>query len=106
MNARVLLVQTTVSTPDEAGHLADTLIARRLAACVQMAAIKSTYRWEGELETAGEIRLDIKTSPARKEALLSALHELHPYDEPEILIIPVSEASEGYAKWVAEETSI
>jgi periplasmic divalent cation tolerance protein len=106
MNAPVLIVQTTVASTADAEKLAQALIERRLAACVQMSGITSVYRWAGEVQSGHEIRLDIKTSGARKDALLQGLKELHPYQVPELLVIDVDAAGVGYAKWVAEETAI
>ena len=100
----VIVLQTTLPDEERAAALARALVERRLAACVQRTAIRSTYRWEGLVEEADEVRLDAKTSPAALPRLLAFLHAAHPYDEPEILIAE-ARASEGYAAWAAAETA-
>ncbi|MEM9840007.1 MAG: divalent-cation tolerance protein CutA [Pseudomonadota bacterium] len=97
------VVTTTLPGQAEAEALARQLVEERLVACVQMTPITSVYRWEGNVETAPEVRLDCKTTEAKREALLARLSELHPYDVPEVLVTQV-EASEGYAAWAAAET--
>ena len=99
-----MIVTTTVTEEADARRLADLLIERRLAACVQVAAITSTYRWAGAARTAPEIRLDAKTTAARAGEAMAALRAAHPYDEPELIAVPVARASDGYAAWVREET--
>lgn len=104
MNGSVIIVQTTVASREEADKLADALVSRRLAACVQMTAIHSTYRWAGEVQNGTEYRLDIKTAAARKADLLKGLGKLHPYEVPEVLVFATDDAGLGYAKWVEDET--
>ena len=104
MNPSVVIVQTTVSSADEAEKLARALIDRRLAACVQFTTIRSVYRWAGEVQAGSEVRLDIKTAAERVPALKAGLADLHPYEVPELLVLTATDAGEGYANWVAEET--
>lgn len=105
MDGSLIIVQTTVASRDDAEKLSQELVTRRLAACVQIASIHSTYRWAGEVQTGAEFRLDIKTTAARQADLLKGLEQLHPYEVPEILVIPTTAAGEGYAKWVEDETT-
>ena len=100
----LIVVQTTLPDEKSADALARALVEGGLAACVQASAITSTYRWEGGIERANETRLDIKTTAARLGALLARLRADHPYDEPELVVLPVAWASEGYRAWVAAET--
>ncbi|MGC3985491.1 MAG: divalent-cation tolerance protein CutA [Pseudorhodoferax sp.] len=71
-------VLTTVGDMDAARALARTLVERRLAACVQLSAIESFYRWDGAVQHAPEVRLLCKTSAAAAPALRAAIVELHP----------------------------
>ena len=99
----LVIVTTTVADEADAERLSALLVERRLAACVQRSAMRSTYRWEGCLEDAREWRLDAKTAPERAEACAVALAEAHPYDVPEVVTLR-AEASKGYAAWVRAET--
>ncbi|MDN3576985.1 divalent-cation tolerance protein CutA [Chitinimonas viridis] len=94
------------NAPDEgcAKQLAEALIARQLAACVNLLApATSLYRWEGRLETATEIPMLIKTTAEAYPALEATLQELHPYDTPEIIALPVVAGLPAYLGWVAAE---
>ena len=99
----VAVVTTTVGGEADAERLAGMVVARRLAACVQACRIVSTYRWDGRVQREAEWRLDLKTTQARADALMAALAEAHPYDEPELVVTEVG-TSVGYAAWVAAET--
>ena len=98
------VVMTTCSTQD-AERLAMTLVERRLASCVQRIGIDSTYRWEGAVQNDPETLLLIKTRRDRYDGVAAFLAEGHPYDEPEVLMLPVSNASDGYARWLADEAA-
>lgn len=104
MDRSLLIVQTSVGSLADAERLARTLVTQRVAACVQMTPMQSVFWWEGEVQAEAEIRLDIKTAPARKEALLALLSRAHPYDVPEIVIHDDVGASEDYARWAVNET--
>lgn len=97
----LLAVFTTVATREQADALARAAIAQRLAACVQVEAIHSTYRWQGEVVSEPEQRLMFKTRRDRYAALEALLREQHPYKLPAIFALPVAEASADYAAWVA-----
>jgi len=95
------------NAPDEgtAKMLASALIERELAACVNLLAPASSYyRWQGTLETTTEIPMLIKTTAARYAALEAVLHELHPYDLPEIIALPVAAGLPAYLGWVQDAT--
>jgi periplasmic divalent cation tolerance protein len=98
----LLAVFTTVATPEQADDLARAAVERRLAACVQVEAIRSTYRWEGEVVTEPELRLMFKTDRSHGPALEALLRERHPYELPAIFALSVAEASADYAAWVRE----
>jgi periplasmic divalent cation tolerance protein len=97
--ARIVL--TTIDAPDAAHRIARTLVERRLAACVSLIPnLTSIYRWQGEVETATEFLLLIKTSNGQLSELEAALHELHTYDVPEFLVLPVDSGSKLYLDWL------
>lgn len=101
----VLQVQTTVGDPADADRLAELLVDGGLAACVQVIGpIRSRYRWRGVVESAEEWLLLIKTTAAAWPRVERAILDAHPYDEPELIAIPVEEGSPGYLAWVADGT--
>lgn len=99
-------VMTTVGSTEEARRLARALVERRLAACVQIVGpIFSTYRWEGAVEDAEEWLCFVKTRRDRYDEVEGAIRELHSYDTPEILAVPVVAGSAAYVRWLAESTA-
>jgi len=102
----VLLCYCTCPDETSARRIAGALVAERLAACVnRLPGIASTYRWQGEVTTDSEHLLLIKTTAARFEALRARLLELHPYDLPELIAVPVEQAHAPYLAWVREATA-
>ncbi len=101
----LLLVLTTVATRDEALALARTMVELRLAACAQVQAIESVYRWQGAVQQEGEFRLLLKTTAARYPALEAELRERHPYELPAIVAVPATIAFGPFADWVAGEVN-
>lgn len=97
-------VVTTTSSKEEADKIAGELVARRLAACVQVAGpITSTYHWQGKLETNQEWLCVIKTLRSRWADLEAAIRQLHSYDVPEILAFDVVTGHRDYLDWLAAE---
>ncbi len=97
------LVFTTAGSKDEAHEIAHALVERRLAACVNIAGpIKSVYRWKGEVEDAQEWLLIIKTTAAAFESVRDAIRELHSYELPECIMLPIEAGSAEYISWIGE----
>lgn len=96
-----------VSCPaDKADEMARTLVAERIAACVNtLPAIQSTYRWQGEVTSDSESLLLIKTVANRFETLQARVLALHPYELPEIIAVDLVRGHEPYLKWIAESVS-
>jgi periplasmic divalent cation tolerance protein len=97
--------QVTTTLPERAvaENLAATLVAERLAACAQiLGPISSTYRWKGAVEHAEEWYCYLKTTLGRLPELQKRIDELHPYDVPEVIAIPISHGDEEYLAWVRE----
>ncbi|MBN2537914.1 divalent-cation tolerance protein CutA [candidate division WOR-3 bacterium] len=97
-------LQVFTTLPDEAGaaRLARALVERRLAACAQVVGpVTSTYRWQGAVEQAQEWLCLMKTDRGHWPELEKAITELHPYDTPEIIALPITAASERYRAWLA-----
>ena len=103
MTETVQVITTTGTKPD-AHAIARAVVENRLAACVQVIGpITSTYWWQGEIETAEEWLCLIKTRADLFEQLEAAIKEVHPYDVPEILAVPVVAGSEDYLAWLDSE---
>ena len=102
----ILTVTTTVASAAEARELAKLLLARRLAACVQVEeGLTSFYRWQGRDCADAEVRLTIKTLPQCAGALQGAFAESHPYEVPQF-VAWTAQASEAYAAWVRGEVQV
>ena len=98
-----VLVLTTAGSEAEAQNIANQLVERRLAACVNIVPrIQSVYRWEGKVETAEEFLLIIKTTKARSVDVKAAIRELHSYELPECIVISMEDGSTEYLKWIEE----
>lgn len=101
----LVLVLTTMPSRQSALALARTLVTERLAACVNtLPGLASTYVWQGELTETEEVLCLIKTQRGRLGTFLPRLQQLHPYDVPEVLVIPVQAASEAYVTWALAAT--
>lgn len=99
------LLEVRVSVPDTAtgDTIAEALVGRGLAACVQvLGPITSVYSWEGVVERAEEWLVLAKTTGEAFDALAAAVGELHPYEVPEVLAVPVERAPQPYAEWLRE----
>lgn len=100
-----VLVLTTLPADADAAGFGRTLVEARLAACVNLLApMESIYRWEGRVERESERQLLIKTSRDRVPALWDRVRELHPYDVPEFLVLPIAGGNDAYLGWVGEST--
>lgn len=95
-------IRFTAPDPDVAERIARLLVDERLAACVQQLPISSTYVWEGQLERSDEVLLLAKTTAESFDAVCAAVTRVHPYDVPEILAVPVTDALGAYEEWVEE----
>ena len=101
----ILLVFTNLPDRAAALDLAAAMIERHLAACVNvLGAATSVYRWQGKVETATEFPVLMKTTAAAYPALERAIRELHPYELPEILAVPLRTGLSDFFQWVEAET--
>ena len=96
-----IMVLMTAGSREEAVRLADILVVARLAACVQiLPEVESVYHWQGNIERAPEVLLLAKTTRANFAALETAVRSLHTYETPEIIALPITEASAPYLEWL------
>ena len=102
----IRIVFSTIDDIHKAQQLATTLVSGKLAACVNIIpSVWSVYHWQGTVEKAVENLLIIKTSEERLDELMDRLRELHPYDLPEIIALPVETGLPEYLRWVVEITT-
>ena len=98
------IVLTTIDTPEKAEALANVLVERRLAACVNIVGpIRSIYRWQGAIQREQEYLLLIKTTAERAADLAAAFAELHPYELPERVEFAIEGGSDHYLQWLSAQ---
>ena len=95
-----ICVQVACESNEQAQTIASALVAEQLAACVQLTEVASVYRWQGEVERAAECVLQIKTRASLFERISARVIELHSYEVPEIIGLPILSISESYATWL------
>lgn len=102
VSASVVVVLTTLPNPEKAAEIARILVEERLAACVNiLPGIRSIYRWKDAIQDEPETLAIAKTTADRAEALHGRLIALHPYQQPEVIALPVSGGHAPYLAWVA-----
>ena len=103
--AEIVLILSNLP-PEQAEMVASTLIQKRQAACVNLSPIRSVYRWNEEICVDEEVTLMAKVSKLKSQICVEQIKALHPYELPEILVIPVdTERSYGpYLEWVIKES--
>jgi periplasmic divalent cation tolerance protein len=107
MSTSVLIALCTCPDADVAGRIARALVGEGLAACVSvLPGVTSVYRWEGEVRTDAEVQLLIKTTAARLPVLIDRVRELHPYELPEVIAVPVIGGLPDYLQWVQTCTTV
>ena len=100
------IVLTTTGSQEEAHRIAQALVEKRLAACVNIVpGVESVYQWQGKVESAVEWLLVIKTTAAAFPRLRDVLRELHSYDVPECVMLMIEDGSAAYLEWLEEEES-
>ena len=96
---------TTLPPETDAAVFARVLVDERLAACVTCCgAVQSVYRWEGDVEQEDEQLVMLKTTRRQVDALRARVIDLHPYDTPEFIVVPVIDGAPNYLRWVSDST--
>jgi periplasmic divalent cation tolerance protein len=95
-----IFVQVTAGDADQAWAIAKALVERKLAACVQVFPIRSCYEWEGKIVEGNEVLVFIKSRREAYDRLEACVKELHSYEVPEILALPILRGSEKYLEWI------
>jgi periplasmic divalent cation tolerance protein len=105
MNHDYVIVLTTLPADADGTAFARGMVENRLAACVNLLPpMDSIYLWEGSIEHETERQVVMKTSRDRVGELWDRVRELHPYDVPEFLVLPIVDGNEAYLRWVADST--
>lgn len=99
------VVMVTTSSRAEAETIAQNLVESKLAACVSFMPINSIYTWQGKLHKEEEWQLSIKTDLAKFESLEAKIRELHSYQVPEIIALPLVAGSAPYLAWISEQVN-
>jgi periplasmic divalent cation tolerance protein len=106
MAEETMVVLTTCGNEEDAKALAQVLVERRLAACVNaISKVASTYRWKGEVQQDQETLLIIKTTAARLAALEQTIREHSKYELPELIALPVRAGGADYLAWIGESVA-
>ena len=96
-----LIILTTAGSEAEAQKIANQLVERRVAACVNIIPrIHSVYRWQGKVDAAEEFLLLIKTTKSHTAEVQAVIRELHSYDLPEFVVISIEDGSAEYLEWI------
>lgn len=107
MESQALVVYCTCPDQGVATHIAEAVVSERLAACVNLVpGVTSIYHWQGEIQRDAELLLIIKTRHAVYPQLEARIIELHPYQVPEIIALPIQAGSAAYLAWMADNTGI
>jgi len=105
MDTKYIVVLTTFSKAETGEKIINSLLTQKLAACIQSLPIKSSYTWKGEVCRDDETLLLIKTKAEHYPQIEKQILEVHDYETPEIISIPMQNGSPGYTKWIDEVTS-
>ncbi len=102
MYPEFIVVITTTSQKEDANKIAKTLLAKKLAGCIQIIGpMTSHYYWENEICQDDEWMCLIKSSKQNYEAIETTIQKIHPYDVPEIITLPIIAGSKGYLNWLS-----
>jgi periplasmic divalent cation tolerance protein len=105
-NSSLVEITTTVGNSADAERIAEALVEKRLSGCVQIAGpITSVYRWQGDVHRDQEWRCTIKTTAELMGQVIGFIKEIHPYETPEILCLPILFAHPDYERWLRESVT-
>ena len=98
------LIYITTKDEDEAKKIGKTLVEEKLAACVNTHPIKSIYRWEGEIQEEGEVAMLVKTKAQLADKVIARVKELHSYEVPCIVSLPIEKGNPDFLEWIKKST--
>jgi len=97
-------IYITAKDEEEARQIGKTLVEENLAACVNIHPIKSIYRWEGQIQEDDETALFVKTKAELADEVIQRVKELHSYEVPCIVSLPIEPGYPAFLKWIEEST--
>lgn len=100
-----ILVTSTAPSQEVASKIANQLVSKQLAACVNIVPVQSVYKWKGTVETESELKLFIKSTARQYEAISAEIKENHPYEVPEILRMDIVDGDLAYLDWLKSTVS-
>jgi periplasmic divalent cation tolerance protein len=100
----MIVVLVTAPNDDEAGKISETLVEEKIIACANRLPVRSVYRWREKIEDDSEVLLLCKTKKELLGKLVERVKELHSYEVPEIIALPIIGGSDDYLKWIDEST--
>ena len=98
------IISTTTDTKENADTISQTLLQKKLIACAQNTTTQSSYRWQGKVIESDEVLLQMKTKRSLFEHIKKEIEQMHTYDVPEIIMIPLLDANDFYLQWIEKET--
>jgi len=105
METGVIVVFTTAGSEEQADAIARGLVEAELAACVNVLPARSTYRWQGTVTRDEELLLIVKTTADRFEAVRAKIRELHSYELPEVIALPIVDADPAILDWIRDSVA-
>ena len=106
-NNKLVLVYATFPSVAEAERIGGALVDRALAACVNIfPGMTSIYIWEGKRERGSEAAMLIKTRASLADRAIAEARKLHPYDNPALVVLPITGGSADFLRWIAEQTAV
>ncbi|HUV14388.1 MAG TPA: divalent-cation tolerance protein CutA [Acidobacteriota bacterium] len=106
MSNETRIILSTIDDQSKAEEIATSLVSERLASCVNiLPRILSIYRWKGQIKKEPETLLIIKTRGDRVDEVISRVAEIHPYEVPEVISLPIEKGHQPYLDWVLAESS-
>ena len=98
------MVYITVGDEAEAREIGRRLVEEKLAACVNFCPVQSIYRWQGKIEEGGEMAMLVKTRADLVEQVIARVKQLHSYEVPDIVSLPIEKGYPPYLRWIEEST--
>lgn len=106
-NEKNVVIYITTGTDEEAQKVAEALLEKRKAACVNiLSGVRSIFWWQGKLDSAQEILLIVKTKASLVNEIVGLVREVHSYDVPEIIALPIVGGNRDYLEWIDNEVKV